>query len=119
MTQLSSSYKVKKLAEQQETRTRNMAVARTILQQLGGNKFRTMTGAKNFIAINNGISFQIPKAKNGINCIQIKLNGKDLYDLSFIKIHGTKVTTISDDSDVYCDMLQDIFTQTTSLDTHL
>jgi hypothetical protein len=119
MTQLSSLSTVQKLAEQQETRTRNMEVAKTILQQLGGNKFRAMTGAKNFVAIDDGISFKISKAKNGINCIQIKLNGRDLYDVSYMRIHGTKVTTISNDSDASFDMLQTLFTQATGLYTYL
>ena len=33
----------------------NMTVAKTILEQLGGNKFRMMTGAKNFMGFSNGL----------------------------------------------------------------
>lgn len=37
----------------------NTMIAETILQQLGGNKFVVMTGAKNFVALENGIKFNI------------------------------------------------------------
>ena len=36
-----------------------MEVAREILKQLGGNKFRMMTGAKNFVAGENYLTMKI------------------------------------------------------------
>ena len=108
-----------KIAEQQEQRKTNLAVAQIILQQLGSNRFKMMTGAKNFCAVKNGLSFRIPKSQNGINYVEIKLNGLDLYDISFKRIYGSKVTDVNDASDIYNDQLQAIFTENTGLYTHL
>ena len=37
----------------------DMRVAETILSQLGGNRFRVMTGAKNFAATDNSLRMRI------------------------------------------------------------
>ena len=68
------------------------SVAKIILQQLGGNKFVAMTGARNLLNVGNGLSFKIPGsggfAKNGINYIKVTLNGLDTYDMEFGRIRG-------------------------------
>jgi len=94
--------------------------ADVILQQLGGNRFIAMTGAKSFVKDDKKktIWFRIPRA-NGINVVEIHLNGKDLYDIKFKYTHGTKLTTKKEINNVYFDQLQDIFTETTGLYTHL
>lgn len=111
--------------------TNNQIIATEILNQLGGNKFRVMTGAKDMIATESGLQFKLPSrfAKQGINCVQIKLNGMDLYDIKFIKITNRKhaeynirvphAIDVSEFNDIYNDQLQEIFTQETGLDTHL
>lgn len=99
-----------------------MKVADIILQQIGGNKFIVMTGAKNFLSHNNqALSFQLPSrfAKDGINYVKITLNDSDTYDMEFGKIWGRNYKIVKTSSDVYCDMLQNIFTAVTGLDTHL
>ena len=63
----------------------NTAVANTIYQQLGGGRFAAMTGAKNFLAIDNGLRFRIGRNASKANMVEIKLNGLDLYDIKFIK----------------------------------
>jgi len=96
-------------------------IAKTILEQLGGNKFVVMTGAKNFLNIGNGLSFKLPGAgftKNGINYIKIILEPNDTYTMEFGRIRGTNYKIISQHSDIYFDQLQEIFTQETGLDTH-
>ena len=65
--------------------TRNQEIAGIILQQLGGNRFKAMTGADNFSAIDNGIIFSI-KGCRAINKIKITLNVMDIYDMEFIKM---------------------------------
>jgi hypothetical protein len=94
-------------------------VALTILQQLGGNKFIAMTGAKNFISLPNGLAFQLPKAKNGINKVKITLNGLDLYDVEYGKMRKLEYKIVATDDNIYDDMLQECFTAQTGLDTHL
>lgn len=91
--------------------TRNTEVAVTILDQLGGNRFKVMTGAKHLMAIESGLSFRFPAhfAKNGINHIEIRLNSSDTYDIRFVKVGRApnyKVTIIAEISGVYVDMLR-------------
>lgn len=115
------------------TATTNTMIASTILQQLGGNKFIAMTGAKHLVALDNGIKFSIGKNASKANTVKITLNGLDLYDVEFIKFtpysfkiknDGTFKETlesskvIATKNDIYSDMLQDIFTSVTGLYTH-
>jgi hypothetical protein len=103
----------------------NQAIADTILHQLGWRKFITMTGAKHFIAIEGGLSFQIPRAKDGINNVVVHLNGLDLYDVTFNRVRRIKkepfimITEVATASNVYDDMLQPVFTEKTGLYTKL
>lgn len=97
----------------------DMTVAKEILRQLGGNKFIAMTGAKNFGATDNSLTFKIGKNSSSANWVKIVLNGKDLYDLSFIQVRGDKIKTLKTYDDVYFDQLQEIFTSFTGMYTHL
>lgn len=98
-------------------------IAKTILQQLGGNRFTTMTGAKNLCALDEqcgGLSFKLPKfAGVKVNYVKIVLNGADLYDVEFGRIYGLKYTTISKHENIYFDQLQELFEKETGLYTHL
>lgn len=60
-----------------------MSIATTILNQLGGNKFIAMTGAKNFIAVKDGIRFNIGKNGSKANMVQIVLKWDDTYTMQF------------------------------------
>ena len=68
--------------------TRNQEVANTILQQLGGNKFIVMTGAKQFVAIERGIRFRIGRNATRTNMMRITLRGDDTYKMEFIYIRN-------------------------------
>ena len=100
-----------------------MSVAQTILQQLGGNKFLVMTGAKNLVnhSKENALSFKLPSkfATDGINYVKITLQPNDTYTMEFGKVWGVKYKVIHTVEGVYCDMLQTIFTDKTGLDTSL
>jgi len=99
--------------------------AEVILQQLGGNKFRAMTGAKNFTKNDKeqSISFKIPKAKDGINLVTIKLNSRDTYDMEFYSVRNYKgkysIKIKAEYNGVYNDQLQELFTKATGLYTSL
>ena len=58
-----------------------------LLQQLGGNRFIAMTGAKNlaFDKAKNTLHMKIGRNAKGVNHLRIKLTGADLY-LSLIHI---------------------------------
>ena len=65
--------------------TRNQEIAQTILNQFGGHKFVVMTGAKNFVAIDNGIRFNIGKNGSRANLVKVVLDWDDTYTMSFIR----------------------------------
>ncbi len=94
-------------------------IAKIILNQLGGNKLIAMTGAKNLCALDEqcgGLSFKLPKFSGvKVNYVKIVLNGSDLYDVEFGRIYGNKYTVISEHSDIYCDMLVELFEKETGL----
>jgi hypothetical protein len=91
----------------------------TIMQQLGGSAFLAMTGAHQLTLGDDRLQFRIPQARSGINCVVIILDPADTYTMQYWRIRGTRVELVHEDRDVYCDMLQDVFTQRTGLYTHL
>ncbi len=99
------------------------AIANTIYQQIGGNKFKAMTGAKSFVIIDSGLQFDLPNrfAKNGINRITVKLDPSDTYTVTAFKLCRNKMelSKIEEESMIYCDMLEDVFTRFTGLHTRL
>ena len=105
------------------SRDEQIQIANTIIMQLGGCRFKAMTGARNFFATETGLTFRIPGgggfAKNGINHITINLNSLDLYDMEFKRVRGSSVKTVAERNGIYNDMLQSIFTAETGLNTHL
>ena len=100
-----------------------LEVANTILQQLGGRKFIVMTGARNFVGSDEGLSFRLPGSggfcKAGINCVQVTLMPSDTYNVTFSRLRGDKLTVVSEFTDIYCDGLRELFTRETGLETSL
>lgn len=96
-------------------------VAQIILQQLGGNKFTVMTGAKNLLAHQDALSFRLSSTmtKNKSNYVKITLNASDLYDVTFGKIVKYDLKEISTFSDVYAENLVELFKNETGLSTRL
>ncbi len=90
------------------------SVAQTILNQLGGMKrLVIMTGAYNFVASPNAVSFRIKNRK--INYIKITLNGNDLYDVKFSRIFNYQEKAVAELNDIYFDQLIPIFEQNTGM----
>ena len=106
-----------------------MKTPNIILQQLGGNKFIAMTGARHVCTTTgNDLSFRLPGKpgfiRKGINHVQIFYNiTMDDYTIIFNKIRkykGTpRINEIKSFSGVYADQLQEIFTEATGLYTRL
>lgn len=94
-------------------------VAHTILQQLGGNRFVVMTGAKQFGQTDTKLQFRLPRAKNGINFVEIELNGLDLYNVKFMRVQKFTFTVKAQSLDVYAENLAQVFENATGLYTHL
>ena len=97
-----------------------MSVAREILNQLGGNKFRVMTGAKNFMGFSEGLVMKIGRNSSNSNYLKITLNMMDLYDMEFAKVSrmGEK-KSVTEYNNVYNDMMTDVFTKHTGMYTSL
>lgn len=112
-----------------------MTIADTIFQQLGGNRFVAMTGAKGFVGIDNGLRFHIGRNASKANRVEIKLTPMDTYEYTFIKYRpysirvDHKAMTVKEIpekreivkrfDDVYCDQLQELFTMVTGMYTRL
>lgn len=100
---------------------RRNSVASTILEQLGGRRFSTMTGAKTFVSDRRSLRFRLPNnfARNGINLVRITLDQSDTYTVEFMKLRGTDVQTVSTRSHVYAEDLRKVFTSVTGLEASL
>ena len=98
----------------------DMTVAKTILEQRGGNKFRVMTGAKNFAATDNSLRMRIGRNKTNANYMEVSLNMLDLYDITFAKVTKMgEMKSVKTYDNVYNDMLVEIFESHTGMYTTL
>jgi hypothetical protein len=103
-------------------------VAETIYEQIGGHRFKVMTGASNFHAFSDALAFNLPSrpgyVKDGINFVLIKLDtGRDTYNIEFQKfvvrngqIIGKQIAYLTD---IYNDQLAEVFERQTGLYTKL
>jgi len=100
---------------------RNIEIAQTIAQQLGGARFRAMTGAKNLLAIDAGLQFQLPAgfASNKATHVRITLTAADLYTMRFLSVRKCQVIERGQVCDLYADQLAREFTEATGLYTSL
>jgi len=105
-------------------------IAKTIISQLGGNKFIAMTGAKKFSALGDGVMFHVSAktARGTCNRCRIRLTASDDYTVEFVSARLKKVTSdagffyrvpdvkvLHTVAGVYCDRLQSVFTEVTGL----
>ena len=98
----------------------NLTVAKTILEQLGGNKFCVMTGAKNLAGDENSQSMRIGRNSSNSNYLKITLNSMDTYDMKFCKLtRKFEEKSVTEYSDVYNDMLTEVFEKHTGMYTKL
>lgn len=112
-----------------------MNTAQIILEQLGGSKFIAMTGAKNFVDYGNTLRMTLPRNGSKANRLYITLDPDDTYTMQFFKYtpgglrvnhkKGTadfvesKSVDVAVYTGVYCDQLQELFTEVTKMYTRL
>src|ERR1035437_5414294 len=104
-----------------ENNMSNKEVANTILKQLGGHRFIAMTGANSFFSENNALLFKIPRTKK-VKAVKVMLDADDTYTVRFIgqkNAPSFEVFDVAVVAGVYCDQLQEIFTENTGLYTSL
>lgn len=113
--------------------TRNAEIASTILQQIGGGRFVVMTGSKDMIAIDGGLRMSLARNASKANRLEITLTGMDTYNMKFYRFtpwrfstrggkfteYPEKITTVKEYNGVYCDQLQELFTNVTGMYTRL
>ena len=112
--------RVKQVSKMEEGKlTESQQVAKTILQQLGGNKFIAMTGAKNFGSSSKSLQFKIGRNSKSISHVIITLKSSDLYDVEFIRMRGTSRKVIKKLKGVYADQLGTMFKKYTGMNVRL
>ena len=97
-----------------------MSIAKTILKQLGGNKFAVMTGAKNFVDCGDALSMRIGRNKTSSNYLKITLNMMDLYDVRFSRVSpkgGER--SVTEYNNIFNDQLVEVFEKHTGMYTKL
>lgn len=112
-----------------------MQVAETIWKQLGGSRFKSMTGVKNIMGVQpdtlkhydverlgDGLIMNLPrgaKTRDGdaLNRFLIVLNGRDTYDAYYGYKRGGSLKWKAKDLGLYADMLEDSFERNTGLYT--
>ena len=109
-----------------------------ILQQLGGYEFIKATGVRDICATDDGgtLRMTLPKNKSNANRLDITRDyATDTYNVRFYKYtppkmkinHKTqsatflkeKVNEVLSFEGIYCDQLQEIFSQVTGFDTRM
>jgi hypothetical protein len=91
-------------------------IAQTILSQMGGsNRLKAMIGAQHFSFCADGaLQFKFKLCRKA-NYVKISLNGKDLYDMKFVKVRGTDLKEVKIINDIYNEDLKKIFEDFTGL----
>lgn len=99
----------------------DMTVPTAILRQLGGNRFKTMTGASSFAGDETMLSFRLPAriTKHRAWGMRIVLQPNDLYRLELLTMKDFEVKTVDRRDDVFVEDLRGVFTEMTGLDTSL
>ena len=98
----------------------NKEIANTIVAQMvGARRLTVMAGCKDFVAIENGVQFNVGKNAAGINKCIVRLNAQDLYDVEFgacrrVKFEMTYKVKASSEG-IYCDMLKAAFESATGM----
>lgn len=108
-----------------------MNVPKIILEQLGGQRFIVTTGSSHFVGDGCTLRMNLSKNISKANRLFITLDADDTYTMRFFHYTAPrfntktytfteeKVKNIKEISGVYCDMLSEIFEQTTGLYTRL
>ena len=99
--------------------------ANVLFRQLGGNRFRAMTGAKDFMKDGNSLRMKIMKNNTGGNHLIITLNPNDLYDMRFEshrlnrKTYELTIKVKAEEKNIPASDLQRVFTRLSGLYTRM
>ena len=92
-----------------------------LLQQLGGNRFIMMVGAKNLVVdkSKNELHMKIGRNSKGVSHVRIRLSSMDLYDMEFLQVRAGKIKIKSKEKGVYADQLGKMFKKNTGMNVRL
>jgi len=96
-----------------------MTIATTIIAQLGGNRFTSMTGAKSFVMGERSLTFRFGRNASKSNMVKITLNGDDTYTVQFYRLRGIDCAPTYHVDSVHADGLREAFTAHTGMITAL
>jgi hypothetical protein len=88
-------------------------IANIIIEQLGGARFKAMTGSYNYIDTGKGLRITLRRNLSGAKWLLITLNSLDTYDVKFIKLRKGEAITVAEYKNVYWDMLPQIYESVT------
>ena len=110
-----------KIRKNESVNELNTVQAKELLNQLGGMKFITMTGAKNFATDKSKkeMHMKIGRNSKGISHIRIRLTSMDLYDMEFLQVRAGKIKIKSKEKGVYGDQLGKMFKKNTGMNVRL
>jgi hypothetical protein len=89
-------------------------VGKTIVQQLGGNRFVMMTGAK-FLFLSDSVSIKL--TIGSMKSVDVRLEADDTYTVFGVSRKKSIKPTLL--NGIYAEDLAKVFTSITGLDTHL
>ena len=93
--------------------------AQELLNQLGGNRFKAMVGAKDFGIGSTGLHFKIGRNSKSISHIAIRLTSMDVYEMKFLRVRAGNVKVVKKVNNVYADQLGVIFKKYTGMNVRL
>jgi hypothetical protein len=97
----------------------NAQVAATILQQLGGNQFLAMAGARNLLYGENALTMKLGRNAQKVTHLRVELDASDTYTVDFYRMRGTAIIAQETVGNVYHDQLRALFTAHTGMETRL
>lgn len=99
-------------------RETQLAQSQTIANQIGRRAF-FMMGAKNIGATTHdgkaALTFGIMRNDNGVTHVRVTLEPSDTYTVTFLRVRGLKITTVSEAEMVFADVLNQVIENRTGL----
>jgi len=85
-------------------------IGNTILEQMGGRRLSAMLGVQQYYDIRNGVGFKWPnRQRSKGNYVEIVLNGKDLYDMTFFNVSRSGKKRVAQFNDLFAESLVRVF----------
>ncbi len=93
------------------------SVPNTILEQLGGSKFLSMTGARNFVGSSDSLQMHLPTRRSPM--VTVRLDPDDTYSVVVYRLQNLQPKVVTAVHDVHVAQLRETFTRLTGLETSL